>query len=274
MPYDNSYNRALAQRIRSRDLDYAYMNEASPLGPAFSRRQGGAHVKFNSASKTDAMDGTYYNMMPNPEAQGEGMYGGSGFASGTFRDEGFSSEPVMGAEGQGMSGGFKLSDLGNSDWWKGLTISEGKGLPQFKKAVMRGGFKLSDLGNSDWWKGLTISGGGASGGKLYEKKMKLAVMPDDMKGGTKLGLPDKLAGGALVPKAQMKGQMVSTGGKKPKTHVMPDGSVMLDSAHKGKGMSGGGKSRNEIVKAYMMKHGVKLIEASKKVKELGLYKKK
>lgn len=204
MAYDNSYNRNLAQLMRSRDYEYARRNEASPLGPTFSRREGGAHVKFNSASKTDAMDGTYYNMIPNPEV-GQGMYGGSGFASGSFRDLGYSNEPVKGADGEGMSGG------------------------------------------------------GASGGKLYEKKFKSAVMPNDMSGGTKLGLPDSLAGGGkLVPVAQMKGQTVSTGGKKPA---------------KGEGMSGG-QSRNAVVKAYMAKHGVKMIEASKKVKELGLYKKK
>jgi hypothetical protein len=35
----------------------------------------------------------------------------------------------------------------------------------------------------------------------------------------------------------------------------------------------GRKARAEIVKAYMQKHGCKMIEASRKVKELGLYKK-
>jgi hypothetical protein len=43
----------------------------------------------------------------------------------------------------------------------------------------------------------------------------------------------------------------------------------------GCGRSGGGdgrKRRAEIVKDYMKKHGCKMIEASKKVKELGLYK--
>jgi len=59
-------------------------------------------------------------------------------------------------------------------------------------------------------------------------------------------------------------------------HMMPDGSMMKDSLHKGKGKSGGGVSggrakRAEIVKKVMKDKGLSMIKASQYVKQHNLY---
>lgn len=244
MPYDNFYNRDLARNLAAKNRAWAQVHAYSNV----SGLNGGAHVKIGNASKHDAVDGTYNNDIELGQSyyMGEGYghrdVGGSGFASGSFRDTGYESV-------------------------------EGAGSKEYHKV---GGFKIGDLGNSDWWKGLRIEGG----------KHALAVMPDTFEGpavvpvgkgrsgGVRLGLPDKLAGGDMpsnervVPKAQMPGSSLSGMGKDKE--LQPDRKAV-----RGQGRSGGGdgrKRRAEIVKEYMKKHGCKMIEASKKVKELGLYK--
>ena len=203
--YNNEYSRGISRRLMHNNANYAMRNEVTPL-MRFHRQEGGG-VTFNSASKKDAQDGMYYDMVPNPEMTGlntgsygnlgAGMYGSSGFAEGSFRDLGFRNEHQDGADGAGV----------------------------YEKR-----------------------GKGASGGMndaLVHVDVE-AQNPKKKKGGSELGLPDRLAGGKLVPVANMHSNM-----------------------------SAGGKSnRNAIVKAYKDKHGCSLIEASKKVKELGLYKKK
>jgi len=269
MPYDNFYNRDLARNLAAKNRAWAQVHAYSNV----SGLNGGAHVKIGNASKHDAVDGTYNNDIELGQSyyMGEGYghrdVGGSGFASGSFRDTGYESV-------------------------------EGAGSKEYHKV---GGFKIGDLGNSDWWKGLRIEGG----------KHALAVMPDTFEGpavvpvgkgrsgGVRLGLPDKLAGGEMpsneraglqkvVPKAQMPGSSMSGMGKD--TELQPDRKAVKGQgkitkkekealksvlAKHGGGRSGGGdgrKRRAEIVKEYMKKHGCKMIEASKKVKELGLYK--
>ena len=105
--------------------------------------------------------------------------------------------------------------------------------------------------------------------------------------GDLLAMPGVVLANGVPPNAQLRG---SYGGSKP--HSKVEKKVMEAVKEKlkgGKNLSGmtdmrdklakadmkgdGRKARAEIVKEYMKKHGVKMIEASKKVKELGLYKK-
>lgn len=120
--------------------------------------------------------------------------------------------------------------------------------------------------------------------------------------GDLLAMPGVVLANGVPPNAQLRG---SYGGGKPHSDVeqkvmdavkMKLGKGKITKAekdalksvvakHGGKNLSGmtdkraelsggdGRKKRAEIVKEYMKKHGVKMIEASKKVKELGLYKK-
>jgi hypothetical protein len=210
--YNNEYNRGISQRLMNNNANYAMHHEVTPL-MRFHRQEGG-NVTFNSASKKDAQDGTYYDMVANPEMTGlntgsygnlgAGMYGSSGFSEGTFRDLGFKNEHQNGADGSG--------------------VYDKKGC-------------------------------GASGG--MEKKV----------GGTELGLPDKLAGQGKITKAEKDAL---------KSVLKKHGGALVPVANMQSNMSAGGKpnNRNAIVKAYKDKHGCSLIEASRKVKELGLYKKK
>ena len=249
MPYDNFYNRDLARNLAAKNRAWAQVHAYSNV----SGLNGGAHVKVGNASKHDAVDGTYNNDIELGQSyyMGEGYkhrdVGGSGFASGSFRDTGYES-----VEGAGSSAGSKA----------------------YRKAVM-----------PDTFEGPAVPvGTGRSGG-------------------VRLGLPDKLAGGDMpsndragldkvVPKAQMPGSSMSGMGMldpfnapvmRDKAHKRGEGKITKKEkealksvlAKHGGGRSGGGdgrKRRAEIVKEYMKKHGCKMIEASKKVKELGLYK--
>ena len=101
--------------------------------------------------------------------------------------------------------------------------------------------------------------------------------------GNLLAMPGVVLANGVPPNAQLRG---SYGGGKPHSAVEKK---VMDAVKakmgKGKNLSGmtdkraemaggdGRKKRAEVVKEYMKKHGVKMIEASKKVKELGLYKK-
>jgi hypothetical protein len=181
---------------------------------------------------------------------------------------------------QFMIGGFKLGDLGNMDFWNSISIG-GKAPTQAQKKALIGGFKLGDLGNLDFWKNITISGGSRLGPPPASLK--------NVRGGTKLGLPD----GAVVGKTETGGKrgrprkiggaILGTDGKLLAMDkvVLPNGvppraqlgSNIGGAKPKGKGMSGGDgrKKRAEIVKKIMKEKGMKMIEASKYVKEHNLY---
>ena len=367
MPYDNAYNRAIAQELNTADRNYATEYAFSKVTGVSS---GGSHLKIGNASKHDGEDGVYNDGIPLGDSYfyGEGRSGGSAFAEGSYRDTGFDHVEGVGSgmkeytKGKGhykddetvtptetlptgtggslpkvkqdravkpidlnreemkidggskkMAGGFALSDLGNSDWWKGLRIEGGKKITEAKAKKIVGGFKVGDLGNSDFYKNLRVEGGGMSGGfKISDlgnsdwwkglrieggKKMLVSHSKAlaKMFGGTILGLQgqgrkklvDKegtlLANSACIlpngvpPKAQLHSSSMSGQGKITKKEKDALKSVLAKHGEpcKGSGMSGGdGRTkRASIVKAYMAKHNVKMIEASKKVKELGLYKK-
>jgi hypothetical protein len=238
MPYDNFYNRDLARNLAAKNRAWAQVHAYSNV----SGLHGGAHVKIGNASKHDAVDGTYNNDIELGQSyyMGEGYkhrdVGGSGFASGSFRDTGYESV-------------------------------EGAGSKEYHKDPNRtGGLRL---GLPD-----ALAGG----------KMALAVMPEPMPmpfvadrlAPAPMRQPIRPAGdgrsGGVVPKAQMPGSSMAGMGKITKKEKEALKSVL---AKHGGGRSGGGdgrKRRAEIVKDYMKKHGCKMIEASKKVKELGLYK--
>lgn len=245
MPYDNYYNRDLARNLAAKNRAWAQVHAYSNV----SGLHGGAHVKIGNASKHDAVDGTYNNDIELGQSyyMGEGYkhrdVGGSGFASGSFRDTGYESV-------------------------------EGAGSKEYHKDPnMTGGLRL---GLPD-----SLAGG----------KMALAVMPEmpmmpDRAHPAPMRQPIRPAGNGrsggglekVVPKAQMPGSSMAGMGKITKKEKEALKSVLAKhggGVTMGCGRSGGGdgrKRRAEIVKDYMKKHGCKMIEASKKVKELGLYK--
>jgi hypothetical protein len=112
--------------------------------------------------------------------------------------------------------------------------------------------------------------GGANavvGGEMVNKNGDLLAMSNpDLKNG-------------VPPTAQLQGSYGGSKHSKKDKKVIAEVEKMLGQGEK-KILPGaclktgdGRKARAEIVKAYMKKHGCKMIEASRKVKELGLYKK-
>jgi hypothetical protein len=128
MPYDNPYNRNIANELAQVNHRYAKLYAYSPVdGSGMSGGStGGVLFQMGNASKRDGEDNMYNDEMKLPPQyyygqDGESMMGGSGFAEGTFRDtgEGFQEGVVGGAspvgvyeKGGGMSGGNKeVSDM-------------------------------------------------------------------------------------------------------------------------------------------------------------------
>ena len=144
----------------------------------------------------------------------------------------------------GLKGGFKLGDLGNSDFWNSINVSGGK-----KPKGLKGGFKLGDLGNSDFWNGITISGG---------KK------PKSLNGGNWIDdigdfFTNTVANGIKDGVTTVANGVQSIGlGKKGK----------IVRATKGKGKP---NVRALIVKRIMHEKGLNLPQASKYVKDHNLY---
>jgi len=118
MPYDNNYNRRLARQVNNADRNYADRN-------AFSKTDGlTGGIRFNSGNASKRVDSEgYYELphLPDVYYEGQGLMegghhpddenedycikGGSGFASGSYRDTGFGSVEGAGASGGGGSGG-------------------------------------------------------------------------------------------------------------------------------------------------------------------------
>ena len=190
MPYDNEYNRNIADHMKMISDRYAKLYGYSPVDGR-GRICGGAGVLFQmgNASKRDGEDNMYNNDLELPEVYYKGC--GNGFAEGSFRDTGFGevegvgsfdkSGGVMPHQPSGMSGGFALGELGDSDFWNKLKISHKNDFkmsdlsdPSFWKSISvgsglntphcSGGFALGDLGDMDFWRKLRVEGGGMSGG--------------------------------------------------------------------------------------------------------------
>lgn len=182
-----------------------------------------------------------------------------------------------------LAGGFALSDLGNSDFWKGLRIEGGnKKITGSKAKKIVGGFKLSDLGNSDFWKNLRIEGGGMSGGfKIsdlgnsdfwkglrIEGGKKILVSHSKalakMFGGTLLGLKGEgrlsLPDGAVIGRGR-KNKLVDKEGTllANSACLLPNGVPPKAQLHSSS-MSGQGKitkAEKDALKSVVAKHGGK-----------------
>lgn len=115
MPYNNAYNRQIADDINSINERYATLYAYSPVdGRENPYAEGGssAGVLFQkgSSSKRDGEDNIYNNHNDLPPVyywgnDSEGMEGGSGFGASTFRDTGYGESLGAGAEGQYVKGG-------------------------------------------------------------------------------------------------------------------------------------------------------------------------
>ena len=123
MPYDNPYNRAIADKLNDIDERYAHLYAYSPVdgrgGYAGNGSSAGVLFQMGNASKREAEDNIVNDDLDLPpvyyygnDAEGD-MSGGSGFAEGSFRDRGDGHQ--LGVEsatgffdksgGQGYSGG-------------------------------------------------------------------------------------------------------------------------------------------------------------------------
>jgi hypothetical protein len=168
MPYDNAYNRKIANELSQINHRFATLYAYSPVDGS-SSLSGGAGVLFQmgNASKRDGEDNMYNDELKLPPQyyygnNAESMMGGSGFAEGTFRDTGFGhqdgAEDMFGGsssvgeyeKGMGMSGGNKeISGMTNDLFGKASPDQFrmlGRMLGQHMKGKgMSGGSILSDL---------------------------------------------------------------------------------------------------------------------------------
>ena len=183
MPYDNPYNRSIANTIHNINDRYATLYAFSPVdGRDSGYSQGGSNAgvlfQMGNASKRDGEDNMYndeLNLPPqyfygnNAESMmNQEMEGGSGFAEGTFRDTGFGHQ--MGAsavgsyeKGMGMSGGNLwtdiydgLDDMGH-DIGKATNYIFGSAQPKHFRVLGRMiGHKMKGMGMSggSWWDSL------------------------------------------------------------------------------------------------------------------------
>ena len=124
MPYDNPYNRAIADKLNDIDERYAHLYAYSPVdgrgGYAGGGSSAGVLFQMGNASKREAENNIINDGLDLPpvyyygnDAEGD-MSGGSGFAEGSFRDRGDGHQ--LGVEsatgffdksgGQGYSGGM------------------------------------------------------------------------------------------------------------------------------------------------------------------------
>lgn len=124
MPYDNPYNRAIADKMNDIDRRYAHLYAYSPVdgrgGYAGGGSSAGVLFQMGNASKREAEDNIVNDDLDLPPVYYYGndaeMSGGSGFAEGSFRDRGDGHQ--LGVEsatgffdksgGQGYSGGMSM----------------------------------------------------------------------------------------------------------------------------------------------------------------------
>ena len=124
MPYDNPYNRAIADKINDIDRRYAHLYAYSPVdgrgGYAGGGSSAGVLFQMGNASKREAEDNIVNDDLDLPPVYYYGndaeMSGGNGFAEGSFRDRGDGHQ--LGVEsatgffdksgGQGYSGGMSM----------------------------------------------------------------------------------------------------------------------------------------------------------------------
>lgn len=182
MPYDNKYNRHIADELNQIDQRYATLYAFSPVdgrGSDYSIGGSNAGVLFQmgNASKRDGEDNLYnedlklppqYFYGNNAEAMMNQMSGGNGFAEGTFRDRGDGHQ--MGAsatgsyeKGMGMSGGNLWTDIYSgfedlgSDIGKATNYVFGSGKPEHFRILGRmigHHMKGKGMSGGSWWDSL------------------------------------------------------------------------------------------------------------------------
>ena len=122
MPYNNAYNRAIANTLHDVNEVYAHLHAFSPVdGRGSYALDGGSSAgvlfQIGNASKRDGEDNIINDNMKLPDVYYYGndaeMKGGSGFAQGTFRDTGigFSEGVSGGASGNYLKGGNLFGDI-------------------------------------------------------------------------------------------------------------------------------------------------------------------
>ena len=208
MPYDNPYNRRIANEVGSINNRFAQLYAYSPVdgrsNMSMGHNVGGYNVggstagvlfQMGNASKRDGEDNLYNDEFQLPPVyyygvDSEAMEGGNGFAEGTYRDRGdghsmgasasgsYKKDDMM---GMGMSGGESFeggnlwtdiydgfSDLGD-DIGKATSYVFGSGKPEKEKMRALGRV----LGHFMKKKGMGMSGGadmgaGMSGGSWWD----------------------------------------------------------------------------------------------------------
>jgi len=271
MPYDNQYNRDIANMVlmnNKRYIDYLENTHQNILGSGV----------VNNASKCEC------GMNPCQCGRGLGMSGGSGFAKGSFMDTGYGD--VIGA---GMSSGSKsyrkkgcgqiasLPPRENLNEYPQVAVEGGRmhnGIPvQDNIALKRtvgGRKKKSGAGFNEFKNDL---------GKFDFNKIKdwvgLAKPPNEMKKLlNQVQLQRLKPNDKVVEKSQMNSIIGGAGysaGKKRGGAGYSAGSVMPVGKVPVMGSGDGRKKRAEIVKKVMAVKGLKMSEASKYVKQHNLY---
>lgn len=237
MPYQNQYNKHIANEMDSINHRFATQYAYSPVDGRGGYAEGGSNagVLFTtaSASKRDGEDNMYNNLHKLPEVyyygnDSEGMAGGSAFAGGTFRDTGEGSQ--LGIVGSGASGEFDKNNV-----WGGANAVMGAG--------MEGGTfwdTLGDIGNTALkFAPLLLALGkpmeGGSSGMEVGKAFKEALTAQGMSGGSFWddfikGVGDVAdVAGKVVPIAMkvFGGKRKKKGGNVAQAEIAPVGGAIL-----------------------------------------------
>lgn len=227
MPYDNAYNRGIAQVVDRYNDRFSTLFAYSPVdgmgGYAGGGSSAGVLYQMGNASKRDAEDNIINDDLSLPPVyyfgnSAEGMSGGNGYAEGTYRDRGDGhSDGVTGVykKGEGMSGGgasggnlfgdifHGFEDLG-SDIGKAVEYVNpfGSGKPDHKKARLFGRM-LGKLAKKHEMEGNGASGGGMSGGSWWDSLKEgisdvVGVVPHLLLHGLGQEVPIAPIGGAIL----------------------------------------------------------------------------
>lgn len=232
MPYDNAYNRGIAQTVDRYNDRFSTLYAYSPVdgrgGYAGGGSSAGVLFQMGNASKRDAEDNVINDDLSLPAVyylgnSSEGMSGGNGFAEGTFRDRGDGhSDGVSGVyqKGAGMSGGgasgggvsggnlfgdifHGFEDLG-SDIGKAVEYVNpfGSGKPDHQKARLFGRM-LGKMMKKHEQEGKGVSGGGMSGGSWWDSLKEgvsdvVGLVPHLLLHGLGQEVPIAPVGGAIL----------------------------------------------------------------------------
>jgi hypothetical protein len=215
MPYNNPYNRAIANTLHDVNERYAHLYAYSPVdGRGGYALDGGSSAgvlfQIGNASKRDGEDNIVNDNMELPDVYYYGndaeMKGGSGFAEGTFRDRGDGfSEGV--ASGNYLKGGNLFGDIYSGFEDLGTDIGKaveylnpfGSGRPADKemKAKLLGRMfgkmmkEAHEMKGGSWWDSLKE---GISDAVGFIPDLVIHGLGKEMEGGAK----DRVIGGAIL----------------------------------------------------------------------------